>query len=162
MRDRCNSRTLALHRANGGRMMKLGVSAVLGLVLGLAAILPATAQGPTPAPKGSSSPAVAAQPDIARLHGTWVRLDGGYTIVIKSIGPGGELEAMYFNPNPLPFAKAQATRVGTTFRAFFELRAGGYGGSTYELTFDPASDRLKGIYYQAVAKEKFDVTFARK
>jgi hypothetical protein len=135
-------------------MMKLGVSAVLGLVLGLAAILPATAQGPTPAPKGSSSPAVAAQPDIARLHGTWVRLDGGYTIVIKSIGPGGELEAMYFNPNPLPF--------GTTFRAFFELRAGGYGGSTYELTFDPASDRLKGIYYQAVAKQKFDVTFARK
>jgi hypothetical protein len=143
-------------------MRTSGVLALLGLLLGSAAILPATAQGPTPAPQGAATPSTAARPDIALLKGTWVRREGGYTIVIKSIGPGGELEAMYFNPNPLPFAKAQATRVGTTFRAFFELRAGGYGGSTYDLTYDPGSDRLKGIYYQAVAKEKFDVTFARK
>lgn len=135
---------------------------MLGLVLGLAATLPATAQGPTPAPQRAATPSAAARPDLALLKGTWVRLEGGYVIVIKSVGPGGELEAMYFNPDPLPFAKAQATRVGTTFRAFFELRAGGYGGSTYELTYDPASDRLKGIYYQAVAKQKFEITFARK
>jgi hypothetical protein len=83
-------------------------------------------------------------------------------IVIKSIGPNGQLEAMYFNPNPLPFAKAQASREGATLRARFELRAGGYEGSTYELTYDPASDRLNGIYYQAVVKQKFDVFFARK
>ena len=44
----------------------------------------------------------------------------------------------------------------------FELRAGGYDGSTYELTYDPATDRLKGTYYQAVAKQKFDVNFVRK
>jgi hypothetical protein len=143
-------------------MRKSGVLALLGFLLGLAAIFPATAQGPTPAPQGAASPSTAAKPDIALLKGTWVRLEGGYTIVIKSIGPGGELEAMYFNPNALPFAKAQATRVGATFRAFFELRAGGYGGSTYELTYDSASDRLRGIYYQAVARQKFDVTFARK
>ena len=43
-----------------------------------------------------------------------------------------------------------------------KLRAGGYGGSTYELTYDPASDRLTGTYYQAVAKQKFNVYFARK
>jgi hypothetical protein len=143
-------------------MRTSGASPLLGLVLGLTAIHPATAQGPTPAAQGATSPIVAAQPDFARLKGTWVRLDGGYTIVIKSIGPGGQLEAMYFNPNPLPFAKAQTTRVGATFRAFFELRAGGYGGSTYELTYDSASDRLNGVYYQAVAKQKFDVSFARK
>jgi len=143
-------------------MRKFRVSSLLGLVLGLAATLPAIAQGPTPAPKGTASPSTAAKPDIALLKGTWVRLEGGYVIAIKSVGPGGELEAMYFNPNPLPFAKAQASRDGATFRAFFELRAGGYGGSTYELTYDPASDRLKGIYYQAVAKQKFDVSFARK
>jgi uncharacterized protein (DUF2147 family) len=143
-------------------MRKLGVSLLLGLVLALASICAATAQGPAPAPKGAASPSVAAKPDIAVLKGAWVRPDGGYTIAIKSIGPGGELEAMYFNPNPLPFAKAQASRDGTTLRAFFELRAGGYGGSTYELAYDPASDRLKGTYYQAVAKQKFDVSFARK
>ena len=143
-------------------MRKSGVSLLLGLVLALASICAATAQGPTPAQKGASSPSAAAKPDIGLLKGAWVRPDGGYTIAIKSIGPGGELEAMYFNPNPLPFAKAQASRDGATLRVFFELRAGGYGGSTYELAYDPASDRLKGTYYQAVAKQKFDVSFARK
>ena len=143
-------------------MRRSRLSLVLGLVVGFAAILPATSQGPTPAPKSASSPPAAARIDFAVLKGSWVRPDGGYIIAIKSVGPGGELEAMYFNPNPLPFAKAQASRDGATVRAFFELRAGGYGGSTYELTYDPASDRLNGTYYQAVAKQKFDVSFARK
>lgn len=40
---------------------------------------------------------------------------------------------------------------------FFELCAGGYNGSTYTLTFDRADNGLKGVYYQAVAKQKFDV-----
>ena len=69
---------------------------------------------------------------------------------------------MYFNPNPLPFAKAQASREGATLRAFFELRAGGYNSSTYDFTFDPASDRLKGTYYQAVAKQKYEIYFLRR
>ena len=97
-------------------MRKSEVSLLLGLVLVFSSICAAMAQGP------------AANPDIASLKGTWVRLEGGYTIVIKNIGPNGELEATYFNPNPLPFAKAQASREGATLRAFFELRAGGYGG----------------------------------
>ena len=73
----------------------------------------------------------------------------------------GELIAAYANPNPLPFAKAQALRDGKTLKLFFELRAGGYNGSTYTLTYDPASDRLKGVYYQAVAQQKYDVYFVR-
>jgi len=96
------------------------------------------------------------------LKGNWVRPDGGYRIAITGVGANGELEASYFNPKPLPFAKAQAAREGSTLRASFELRAGGYGGSTYELAYDPASDRLTGTYYQAVAKQKFDVYFVRK
>ena len=47
-------------------------------------------------------------------------------------------------------------------RADFELRAGGYAGSTYTLGYDPAKDQLKGIYYQAVAKQMFEVIFVRK
>lgn len=143
-------------------MSKSGVSQLLGLVLGFASIGAASAQSAAPAAKAAGAPAVAGNINIDVLKGAWVRPDGGYTIVIKSIGPGGKLEAMYFNPNPLPFARAQASQEGATLRASFELRAGGYGGSTYELTYDPASDRLKGIYYQAVAKQKFDVYFARK
>lgn len=143
-------------------MSKSGVSQLLGLVLGFASIGAANAQSAAPAAKAAGAPAVAGNINIDVLKGAWVRPDGGYTIVIKSIGPGGKLEAMYFNPNPLPFAKAQASQEGATLHASFELRAGGYGGSTYELTYDSASDRLKGIYYQAVAKQKFDVYFARK
>ncbi len=135
---------------------------VLGLALALAPIGVATAQDKAPATKGTAAPSVAEKTNIEVLRGAWVRPDGGYVIVIKSIATNGRLEAMYFNPNPLPFSKAQAALEGMTLRAFFELQAGGYGGSTYELTYDPASDRLKGIYYQAVAKQRFDVYFVRK
>jgi hypothetical protein len=80
----------------------------------------------------------------------------------QGIGPDGRLDAMYFNPGQLPFATAQAALDGNRVRAFFELHAGGYGGSTYELGYDPADDRLKGVYYQAVAKQRFEVYFVRK
>ena len=51
---------------------------------------------------------------------------------------------------------------GYTLRANFELRAGGYAGSSYELNYDPVSDQLKGTYYQAVAQQKYDIYFVRK
>jgi len=96
------------------------------------------------------------------IKGTWVRPDGGYIIFIRNVAPDGALDAMYFNPNELPFAKAQASREGAAVRLAFELRAGGYNGSTYELSYDPATDRLTGTYYQAVAKQTFAVFFSRR
>ena len=135
---------------------------MLAVALG-AAILsgswPACAQGVAP---GDSPVVSVANAGLNVLKGNWVRPDGGYTIAIKGIGPDGQLEAMYFNPNPLPFARAQAVQEGTALRVSLELRAGGYGGSTYELTYDPAGDRLKGIYYQAVAKQRYEIYFVRK
>jgi hypothetical protein len=90
-----------------------------------------------------------------------VRPDGGYVITIKSVDAGGKIEAAYANPNPLPFARAEASQEGKSIKLFFELRAGGYNGSTYTLTYDPAADVLRGVYYQAVAQQKFDVFFNR-
>lgn len=95
------------------------------------------------------------------LKGTWLRPDGGYQIVIQGIGADGKLAAMYFNPTRLPFARAQVSQNGATFRVSLELQAGGYAGSTYELLYEPSTDRLKGTYYQAVAKQSFDVYFVR-
>ena len=95
------------------------------------------------------------------LPGRWVRPDGGYVITIKSVDAAGELDAAYANPSPLPFARAEASRDGKTIKLFFELRAGGYNGSTYTLTYDPLNDVLKGVYFQAVAQQKFDVHFTR-
>ncbi len=146
-----------------------GTAAVRGLALvaALAAMLAfgaagiASAQGPTPARKGASA-AGGEAPDPAVLAGAWMRPDGGYVILIKSVGVSGELQAMYFNPNPLPFARAQAVRDGSTWRLRFELQAGGYNGSTYDLRYEAAADRLVGVYYQAVAKQSFDVQFVRK
>ncbi len=95
------------------------------------------------------------------LKGVWVRPDGGYRIAIQGLGAAGKLDAMYFNPTRLPFARAQLSQAGATFRVVLELQAGGYAGSTYDLRYDPASDRLKGTFYQAVAKQTFDVYFVR-
>ena len=122
----------------------------------------AIAQGTAPAASGAADSPVAAAPAFATLKGTWVRPDGGYRIEIANVASDGQIAATYFNPNRLPFEKALATMDGARLRAAFELQAGGYAGSTYDLVYDPASDRLKGIYYQAVMKQKFDVYFVRK
>jgi hypothetical protein len=122
----------------------------------------AMAQGGAPTAKEMPGPAGARTISIDVLKGAWVRPDGGYVILIRNVAPNGQLEAMYFNPSPLPFSKAQAVQDAGTFRASFEIQAGGYSGSTYELTYDAASDQLKGVYYQAVMKQKFDVAFVRK
>ena len=136
-------------------------NAMLALAVGAAILggaVPAGAQVAKAVPGDSAT----AKAGLDVLKGHWVRPDGGYTIAIRSIGSDGQLEAMYFNPSPLPFARAQAAQEGTALRLFFELRAGGYGGSTYELTYDPAGDRLKGVYYQAVAKQRYEIYFVRK
>jgi len=121
----------------------------------------ASAQGPTPT-RQSASAAGAQATDLSLLTGAWVRPDGGYVILIQGVGNFGELQATYFNPKPLPFAKARAVLDSGVLHARFELQAGGYGGSTYDLRYDRNSDRLIGTYYQAVAKQSFEVEFARK
>jgi hypothetical protein len=95
------------------------------------------------------------------LVGTWVRPDGGYAITVKGIAPDGTLNAAYANPNPLPFAQAKAAMNDNTVTVFLELRAGGYDGSTYNLTYEAATDVLRGVYYQAVAKQQYAVYFQR-
>lgn len=135
----------------------------LALLLALQPLL-ATATG-TPTPLPVKQPTVAnaaANADHQRLQGVWVRPDGGYIIHVKEVGRNGQLVAIYYNPNPLPFARAEALSEGGRLRAVFELRAGGYDGSTYELSYDAANDRLTGTYYQAVVKQRFDVVFERQ
>lgn len=109
----------------------------------------------------AEAPAAQAESVFGALPGRWVRPDGGYVIDIRGVDASGKLAAAYANPNPLPFARAEATRDGKTVHLFFELRAGGYNGSTYTLTYDPARDILRGVYYQAVAQQKFEVYFTR-
>jgi hypothetical protein len=102
-----------------------------------------------------------ATPEFATLLGRWVRPDGGYAIVIKSVDPSGKMDANYSNPNPIPVSKADVSVEGGSLRIFIELRGVGYPGSTYTLTYVPTGDRLTGVYFQAAIQQKFDVVFLR-
>ncbi len=73
----------------------------------------------------------------------------------------GSMAAGYFNPKSIHVAQAEASREGGVMKVFIELRDLNYPGSTYTLTYDPASDQLKGVYYQAVEKQRFPVAFVR-
>jgi len=95
------------------------------------------------------------------LNGRWLRLDGGYILEIRAVDPSGKIDAVYLNPKPINIAKADATRDGSILKVFVELRAPNYPGSTYTLTYDPQQDQLKGIYFQAVQQQRFDVSFVR-
>ena len=119
---------------------------------------PALAQQP-PATTSTGPPSVESAFD--RLPGRWVRLQGGYVITFRAVDADGKLDASYANPKPLPFHVAVASRNGNTLKLLFELRAGGYNGSTYTLSYDAANDRLTGVYDQVVVKQKFDVVFVR-
>ena len=109
----------------------------------------------------AATPTAGSESGFDALPGLWVRRDGGYLIAIQGVDSSGRLDATYANPHHLPFARAEASREGETTRVFLELRAGGYNGSTYTLTYDPEQDILQGVYYQAVARQKFDVRFER-
>ena len=112
---------------------------------------------------GSPAPTVTAEVKTAFqvLKGRWLRPDGGYVIEVKGIDDSGKMEAAYLNPRPINISKAQATQEGTVTKVFIELRDTGYPGSTYTLTYDPQSDQLKGIYFQAAMQQSFEVFFVR-
>ena len=122
----------------------------------------ALAQHPSRQPSASTTAGQSsAEPSFDRLLGRWVRLQGGYAITIRAVDADGTLDASYANPRPLPFHVAVASRDGNALKLLFELRAGGYNGSTYTLSYDAANDRLNGVFDQVVAKQRFDVVFAR-
>src|SRR3954462_4554421 len=133
----------------------IAMSIAVGFVM-----IPARAEPLAGAPVATSTSELPTAFDA--LPGRWVRPDGGYVIAIRSVDAGGKLDANYANPNPLPFYAAMATEEGGKLKLFFELRAGGYNASTYKLNYDAAGGRLTGTYYQAVARQTFDVVFVRK
>ena len=105
--------------------------------------------------------AVGAKGDFAPLQGRWMRPDGGYVIAIKAIDANGKMAAAYFNPRPINVSRAEAALDGKTLKVFVELRDVNYPGATYHLTYDPASDQLRGVYFQPVLQQSFDVFFVR-
>ena len=116
-----------------------------------------------PAAQETQAPAVtlAADSGFERLNGRWRRPDGGYVLEIRGVDAGGTIDASYLNPRPINVARAEATCDGSTLKILVELRAPGYPGSTYTLTYDPQRDQLAGVYFQAAVGRSFDVVFMR-
>jgi hypothetical protein len=109
------------------------------------------------APRESSSPA-----QYAALIGSWVRPDGGYQLYVSAVSTDGTATVAYFNPQPIPVARAEARQDGSHVGLFVEFDHPNYPGSTYTLVYDPARDTLRGIYYQAVQRASYDVEFVRR
>jgi hypothetical protein len=102
-----------------------------------------------------------AKMDFEILQGGWVRPDGGYVVAVREIDAGGRMVAAYFNPRPINVSRAAASSDGTTIKVFIELRDINYPGATYNLTYDPRSDQLRGIYFQPAINQSFSVVFFR-
>jgi hypothetical protein len=78
------------------------------------------------------------------------------------VDTGGKLDAAYLNPRPIHVAKAEASLESAVVKVFIELRDVNYPGSTYTLNYDPASDQLTGMYFQATLQQRFEVCFERQ
>ncbi len=115
----------------------------------------ASAQG------GKPSKPSPVETDPQRLAGRWVRGDGGYLMELRTVHKDGGLEAFYFNPRPIRVSQAVWARQGGKITIMVELRDVNYPGSTYNLQYDPESDRLKGTYFQAVERQTFEIQFVR-
>jgi hypothetical protein len=135
---------------------------LLAALIVLAGTAPGPAVAETTAPaEGAETPPTAVSTEFDSLVGLWVRPDGGYMVAIRGVEANGKLDAVYANPQQLPFASAQAENTADGIEVHLELQAGGYNGSTYTLAYDPERDILRGVYFQAVAQQSYEVYFQR-
>lgn len=125
------------------------------------------AEAPSPEPPADAqatnapAPVAEARPEFQKLKGKWLRPDGGYVVEVRSIEAGGKMDVGYFNPQPINVSRAAALQDGATTRVFIELRDTGYPGCMYTLAYDPQTDQLQGVYFQAAMQQNFDVVFER-
>lgn len=120
--------------------------------------VPATACAETTHPATQKG---APQKGYQRLAGTWVRSDGGYMLELKDIKQDGSLKASYYNPRSINVSNAELHTKDGRITLLIELRDINYPGSTYDLRYDPAEDRLTGTYFQAVERQTYDIEFRR-
>lgn len=97
-----------------------------------------------------------------KLPGKWIRTDGNYTLDVKELAKGEMLDVAYLNPNSIHVGRSEWQINEGKLQIYVELRDKNYPGSIYQLEYDEASDQLVGTYYQAVARQTFEVRFARK
>ena len=109
----------------------------------------------------SDAPAGEPRGDPVQLVGKWRRTDGGYVMELTNPTFDGRLTAAYFNPRSINVSRSGWVLEDGNLLVFVELRDQGYPGSTYTLAYQPDTDRLLGVYFQAAAQQQFEVEFQR-
>jgi uncharacterized protein (DUF2147 family) len=148
-----------MHRKHYYRVVNYRITIVFGIICILAAVFAGISEV-----LAQSEKALQEKPEknfYERLAGKWVRPDGGYILELREVGSQGALKAGYYNPKSIKVHSASWQSVEGKLKIFVELRDINYPGSTYTLLYDPASNRLKGKYFQAVAGQTYEVEFVR-
>lgn len=98
---------------------------------------------------------------VDRVKGNWLRTEGGYVIQVKSIAADGKAEVVYLNPRPINVESASVRKTDRGIVLKLVLRDVGYPGSSYDVTYDPEDDTLKGSYTQPAAGQTYRIEFVR-
>ena len=151
-------------KSNNRILFVMGSVVCVALAIILAAVFYVTPAGQAknaPEPIVTTSAAEPVLVEFEKLKGKWLRPDGGYVLEFKRLLPQNDLEAAYFNPSPIHVAKARLYKERGFVKVFVELRDVNYPGSTYTLIYDVANDHLRGVYFQAMQRQEYEVAFER-
>ena len=110
---------------------------------------------------GGGSSSTTEQGEFEKLIGRWRRPDGGYIMDVRAVDAAGKLRVDYYNPKPINVSKSNVTREKEWLKVFVELTDVGYPGATYDLTYDPHHDIMRGTYFQPTLGQSFEVEFVR-
>lgn len=99
--------------------------------------------------------------DAQLLKGKWTRVDGPYQIDIQEVFEAGDLKVSYSNPQPIHIGQSGWREKDGNLMVYIKLKDENYPGSIYRLNYIKEKDLLRGSYYQAVAKETYQVEFSR-
>jgi len=96
------------------------------------------------------------------IVGEWLRSEGPYTIKIIEVQDEGKMKVEYYNPGLIHIGRSGWRLKEGELQLYVELQDENYPGSIYELTYDEEKDRLSGTYFQAVARQTYNVEFNKK
>jgi hypothetical protein len=100
-------------------------------------------------------------PGFQVLRGRWRNRNGKGVMQIKKVNPTGSIEMQYIDLEPIHVTQAQAARDGKTTKVLISLRNADSLYSTYDLTYNPESDQLKGIFWRKGSSKTTEIVFDR-
>jgi hypothetical protein len=87
----------------------------------------------------NSATAPAGADGLQFLKGRWIRPDGNYLLEIRQVEAGGQLDAGYFNPNPIRVVGARAAKEGAAVKVYIELNDVNYPAVSTTLPICPSN-----------------------